>query len=300
MITEKQNNIKNLQRLAAQRQLYATAKKIFAFHIIISAPVVIAFSLVVMIIPSANVYASLWGALVALADFVILTPMVKQLRGNGAKVQEVFDCDVLDIPWNELKAGEKPSHELIKEQSDKYAKWAKTMPPLTDWYSPSVSELPLKVGRIVCQRSNCWWDAKQRRYYAATIILSVSTVFVVVFLVALIGDFTLKNFLLNVLFPLLPLLILGARQFRDNQDTANRLDTLKSHADRIWKKALDGSSESDLLNESRNLQDEIYDNRRNKPLIFDTIFRRLRPSLQTQMNFGSDELVSEAKAKLAQ
>jgi hypothetical protein len=36
---------------------------------------------------------------------------------------------------------------------------------LKDWYPVSVGQLPIHEARLICQRSNIWWDAKQKLRY---------------------------------------------------------------------------------------------------------------------------------------
>ena len=162
-----QNTERQLQRLGAQRQLYGTAKKVFIAQLILGGPVAVVTALLVGIFPKLRGYTALWGILVVLSDIVWFTPWQKRLRDAAARVQESFDCDVLSLPWNCLKAGNRPDPELVKERSEKYKKWAAKLPPLTNWYSSAIGDLPLHIGRLACQRSNCWWDSKQRRRYAA-------------------------------------------------------------------------------------------------------------------------------------
>ena len=170
MITIEQNTAKQLQRLGAQRQLYAAAKKVFGVQVALSGPGAVAVALLVIAYPACKGYAALWGIIVALCDLLWLTPWQKRLRDVAARVQEAFDCDVLALPWNDVKAGTRPDPELIKAQSDKYQVWAAKMPPLSNWYASAVGDLPLHIGRLACQRSNCWWDSQQRRRYAVWVI----------------------------------------------------------------------------------------------------------------------------------
>lgn len=285
-------------RLAAQRQLYATAKAIFGAQLIISGPFAVASAFWGLSCPEARGYIALWGLLVVLGDLFWLTPLQKRLRETAAKVQEAFDCDVLSLPWNELKAGKRPDPELVKEQSERYERWADKMPTLKNWYSAEVDDLPLHVGRIACQRSNCWWDSKQRRRYAATVIGAVVLIFVVVLWLALGQGFTLEDFLLKVVFPLAPALLLGIRQFTEQMEAATRLDKLKEHAERLWNEALGGKSEKAMTNAARGLQDEIFESRKRSPLVFDIVFKRLRSGYEVQMNQGVAELAAEAKQRL--
>jgi flagellar basal body-associated protein FliL len=298
MITTEQNTERQLQRLGAQRQLYATAKNILGWQIILGCPVAVISTILVVIDPSLKGLAAGWGMLVMFADIFWMTPWQKHLRDSAARIQEAFDCDVLDLPWNELKAGKRPDPELIKEQSDKYMKWGARMPPITNWYAPVVGDLPIHIGRVACQRTNCWWDAKQRRRYAACVIGIVVLIFVLVLGMALVTGFTIENFLIKVVAPLAPAFTLGIRQYREQTEAAARLDRLKEHSDSLWKDALSGKSKTALSTKSRNLQDEILENRRKSPPVFDFIFKRLRPKYEQQMNYGSEELVEQAKLKL--
>jgi hypothetical protein len=297
-IPSEQNTERQLQRLAAQRQLYATAKTVFGWQITISGPIPVLFATAALIYPQLKPFAALWGIIVVLSDVLWLTPWTKRLRIKAAQVQELFDCDVLGLPWDELKSGKPPDPELIKEQSDKYKTWAHKMPPLSNWYDLEVGQLPLHVGRIACQRANCWWDANQRRRYANTVIAAVGSIFVIILFLSLEEGFTISDFILKVAAPLAPAMLLGIRQYTEQTEAASRLDTLKAHAERLWNDALGGQDPSETSSKSRSLQSEIFDNRKRSPLIFDAIFKRLRNDYESQMNHGTAELVAEARARL--
>lgn len=298
MIGIAQNSDKQLHRLAAQRQLYATAKHVFAWQVVIGGPVAIVGAVFVFLRPEFKVHVASWGVLVALCDLFWLTPWQKSLRREAARIQEAFDCDVLELRWNDLKAGKHPDPELVKAQSMRYEKWANTMPTIKDWYSARVDELPLHLGRIVCQRANCRWDSTQRRHYASWLVGIASLIFVIVCGLALSGGASLEALLLKGILPLAPALLIALRQSSEQREAADRLDKLKDHCGTIWKAALSGKSNSALTDMSRNLQDEILENRRKAPPVLDFIFRRLRNEYEAGMNHAADHYVSEAKTAL--
>ena len=299
MITEKQNEKQQLQYLAAQRQLYSTAKYIFSWYLILGGLLPVILAVAAVFYSSFKVYAVSWGVLITLADIFLLTPWQKSLKDSAAKIQEMFDCDVLELSWNDLKAGKRPDPELIKEQSEKYEKKPLKNAPLENWYDhPNVDDLPIHIARIACQRTNCWWDAKQRRSYALYVILAVILIFIVVFGMSLKDGFSMEDFVLKVLAPLLPVFLLGIHQYHEQIESANRLDKLKDYSELLWKDAISKKSKIELTANSRNLQDEILEHRRKSPPIFDFIFRRLRGSYNEEMNFGLDGFIKEAKGKL--
>jgi hypothetical protein len=296
MITVEQNKDRQLQRLAAQRKLYSTAKRIFGWQLFLSGLLTVIFAFFVVFDPSLKVLAVSWGILITLIDIFWLTPWQNRLKDSAARIQELFDCDVLELSWNDLKAGKRPDPELIKEQSEEYAKKPLKNAPLENWYDhPEIDDLPIYVGRIACQRTNCWWDAKQRRSYATYVILIVTLIFIIVFGLSTKYGFSMENFILKVLVPLSPVLLLGIRQYREQTDSANRLDKLKDYSESLWKDALSKKSKLELTTKSRNLQDELLEHRRKSPPIFDFIFKRLRNSYNDKMNFGLDELIRAAK-----
>lgn len=299
MIGTTQNTEKQLLRLAAQRQLYATAKKIFGWEVFIGGPVAVAGAVLVLIFPESKVYVASWGVLVTLSVLFWLAPWQKKLRNAAASIQEEFDCDVLELPWNDLKAGKHPDRELVRGQSAKYAKWADQMPTLRDWYPPTVDELPLHIGRIVCQRANCYWDSTQRRNYASWILGIVAFLFLVIGIFALSGGASLEAFLLKGALPFSPALVIGLKQFTEQREAADRLDKLKDHCGTIWSAALSGKAQSSLTDMSRNLQDEIFENRRKAPPVLDFIFKRLRNNYEADMNHAAADYVSEAKNVLS-
>lgn len=297
-IPERQNAPLALRWLGAQRRLYAVAKILLGLQLILSGPLSVFVALVVMRWPDAKALATFWGLLVVAADLAWLTPWQRRLRDMAARTQELFDCDVLELPWNPIKTGTRPDPETAIEYAAKYQRDAPHMPTLLNWYPPAVGCVPLHSARVICQRSNCRWDAKQRRMYAGIVLGVVIVVVVFVFVVGLSREATLPNFLLGLLAPLIPMLVLGYRICLEQLEAAKRLDSIKQHIELLWHDLLEGTSESEVAARSRVLQDEIYESRRKSPPVFDAIFKFMRPSLEVQMTLSADELVAEVRQKL--
>jgi hypothetical protein len=248
--------------------------------------------------PLIKVYVALWGIGLWLIDILFLSKYQKELKEKAAIIQERFDCEVLSLPWNPLKANNSIDHELIKEYSDKYNNSKLPMPSIRDWYPTSVQHLPLALGRLVCQRANCWWDSSQRRRYAKLLAITLLVVVLGMFTVGLLANLILENFILIIGIPLMPAITLVTRQFNEHREAADRLDKLKIYTDKLWQDAVAGLDEDILLTRSRTLQDEIFDGRKRNAPIFDWMFRHLRRDYESQMNHGSEELVEEARSKL--
>lgn len=262
---------------------------------ILSGPVAICATLLGIAHPEIKGYVALWGLGVLFFDMVIFTPWQKNLLDSGAKVQELFDCSVLDLPWNEIKTGKKPGPELIHERAAKFGSDTNKITALKNWYPVGVQNVPVQWGSIICQRTNVWWDSKLRRRYAATIfgILIIVTI-------SLIGygihkHINLLEFIAYIVAPMASAYVLGYRQITEHHNAADRLDKLKDHAEKLWAEAIGGEGIATIQTKARLLQDEIYDGRKRNPPIFDFIFRLLRNENEMLMNKGAEALIAQVR-----
>lgn len=294
-----QNDDRQLERLAAQRRLYSDAKGIQIWHTIVSVPVVVVWSFAVLVRPEWKVYAALWGIGLTFLDMFVLSLWQNRIKNTAAKIQELFDCDVLDLPWHNLKLGRRPDAETIMAAANRYRKENPQFVGLRDWYPVDAGTLPLHIGRVICQRANCWWDAQLRRRYSIFLLVGVGAVSALVLFFSAYGEFTLERFILTGLVPLMPVLTLGLRRFRDQREAADRADRLKEAAEDLWTLALvKTSTEEQITYGSRQLQDEIYEHRRRSPVHSNWLYNRMKQTHEEQMNKGAKVLVDEAVAKL--
>ena len=281
--------------LAAQRELYSSAKRVIGFQMILAGPVAVMATLFGLIYPQLKDYAALLGVTILVLDMVLLNPRQKKLRGQGASVQEAFDTKVLDIEWNDLKVGKRPEPELIQEYALALGKDAQKAEKLKDWYPVAVQQLPVHWGRIVCQRANIWWDSTLRRRYANTLLTCLILLAIALVWVAFSLGLSFTDFVIKMAIPMAALYKLGVTQFVEHRDAAERLDKLRDHAEKLWAEAISGANLEALKVKSRNLQDEIFDGRKKNPPVFDFIFWMFRDKNQLQMNKGAEVLIQEAK-----
>jgi hypothetical protein len=293
-IPQEQNTPHQLERLAAQRQLYSDAKNIQNINIILSIPSVIIWSILIAFFPSLQIYAALWGLSVTLLEQAIFSHSQKNLQEKAAKIQQLFDCDIFELDWSQLCSGSRPEPELIVSSSAKYRKKDPNYSNLKDCYPVSVGKLPIHEARLICQRSNIWWDAKQKLRYCKLILFGLIAITIIVFLVGLVGGLTLEKFVLAIVIPLLPAFIFTIRQYIENKQAATRLDNLRENSENIWQQVINRRiTPQELERESYILQNQIYDNRRLSPLIFDWLYYRLKKQNEVEMNKGAETLIKE-------
>ncbi len=293
-IPQAQNTQRSLDLLAAQRQLYSDAKGLQMVSVIMSVPVVIAWSILVAIFPPLVVYAALWGIVATLLELLFFSRLQKSNQEKAAKIQQIFDCEVLQFNWASLNCGVRIEPETIVDASNRYKRKKQNLTKLQNWYPTSVGQLPIYQARIICQRSNVWWDAQLRRRYSKWIVFVLFILTVIVLLIGLIRGLTLEKFLLAVLAPLTPAFVFGLRQYTEHNEAAVRLDRLRENAEVLVQEIINGRyTPQDLERESYSLQTQIFDNRRRSPLILDWLYSRLRSKDEEKMNKGAESLVQE-------
>jgi len=295
-IPQEQNTIRKLELLAAQRQLYSKAKNLQMISTIIVVPAVILWSILVAVFPYLAVYAALWGIFVTFLDILVFSRLQKLTQETAANIQQIFDCEVLQLNWERLNCGTRVEPELIFDAASQYKHKNSSYTALQNWYPISIGQLPIEQARIICQRSNIWWDSKLRRRYAKLVINILIILTIIVITISLIGGMTLEKFLLAVLAPLAPAYVLALRQYTENNEAAARLSRLKDVAENLIQEvAQKRLTLQDLERESYSLQSQIYDNRRYSPLIFDWIYSWLRREGEEQMNKGAEALIQELR-----
>jgi hypothetical protein len=103
---------------------------------------------------------------------------------------------------------------------------------IKDWYSPRVGELPLAIARILCQRTNCWWDSKLRQRYSSFLRLGGIIVFGTIIIIGYISNLSLIEITL-IASGLIPFFQFCIKHCIENLEAARRLDELVIYSRRL-------------------------------------------------------------------
>ena len=203
-----------LKRLAAQRQLYSDAKVIQGIETGLSmfTPLILAALVALCLVSPAC--AAICGIILTCLSILWWSPRRQSLQKRAAKIQELFDCSVLEMNLRELTVGAQLELETVANYASKYERKGRDFASLENWYPNDVGKLPLWLGRVVCQRANCWWDAQLRRRYAICVIVGVLVVLFVVAFLGLMRGFTAERTILAIVNPLMPTLVVGIKQYK--------------------------------------------------------------------------------------
>lgn len=293
-IPKNQNTQKQLERLAAQRELYSSAKKWHMAQIITTVLLPVVLATISIYHNELAIASAIFGVSAFVFDISIMEIEIERKKKKAAKIQELFDCDVLKIPKSPLKTVDDITVEEVLSHYKAHIKIETNVEKIRDWYSPLVGKLSLKTARILCQRTNCWWDSKLRQRYSSFLRYTAIIVFGIIMLLGYFANLTLIEFTL-IVSALVPFFQFSIKQAKDNREAALRLNDLVSYSIQIWNEALKNScDEKTMIINSRRLQDEIFEHRSKSPLILDIYYRLFRDEDEDLMNRTSEILVEEA------
>ncbi len=301
---ELQNIQENIGRLRAQKALYSSAKAWGGFQLVLTVFVVMLISISVLMINkgwfvsyfglSKGDYSwvlSAYGFVIIFFDALVITPVIDRRKVTAARIQQSFDSNVLGLSWNKLFYGVEPNYELIIEWSKKFKG---DEVKLLNWYAIRTRELPIDIRRIVCQKTNCWWDANIRGRYNKYLYCLGSMMIVVLLTSSLIMDLSMQGIFLNVLAPIAPFCLFAIKTINLNKQAVSRLEKIIADVDTQWASIASQSySDECLRGLSNSIQYCIFLNRKESPLIFDFFYNRSRDDNDDTMNRSADEYVSE-------
>ena len=293
-ISDLQNQQSNLQRLAAQRYLYSRAKRILALQVSLAIIAPVAGAAAIALCPEIRPWVALIGIVVPLLDVALLDPWQACLRRAATIIQEDLDCNMLDLPWNDVLSGPRPAAEDVHEAAEKNKRTPDA--PLVNWYPVATHSLPMYQARIISQRTNCWWGSKLRRQYRVGILIVLCLVCTLVVLLAMLAEWSMQTLVLAIAAPLSPAVMWGLREQWRLRDAATALDRLRELCESLWNNVASGvSTDVVATSRARQLQDAILLGRQAHPLVFDWIYLLKRQDYEKQMNIGAEEMVARLK-----
>jgi hypothetical protein len=298
IIVETENQKRNLEKLAAQRELYSRAKTTFGWQIFLAVPVTLALALANLYLErelDVNIEWAVAGyaVLLLMMDSLFLNKVIASRKEKAAKIQELFDCEVLRIKWNKYLISEKPDHEDIVKYYNLRIKRTKKG-QFENWYAEGIQKIETNVAKLICQRSNILYDFALREKFLIWIVSIGVLVLIALSALALVKDLSFRSYVINALTPFLPVFALALKLHHENRQSIQNLLSAKATIQQVWSEVLEspGKDEVDEL-AIRGIQDRIYFNRKDNALIPDFIYNSLRKNLEEQMYFSVDELILE-------
>lgn len=297
-IIEKENLSVNIERLAAQREMYSLGKTYFNLQLIFNVLITVLLLVVGLLLNhfceiKIDWIRTFYAFTILLIDNLVITSLINQLRQKASSVQEVFDCDVLNIDWNKILVGDKPHNEEVNKFYKKHLNRVKDLSNLKNWYAISIGEIKNNAAKLICQRSNFYYDFALRNYFIRWVIGIAVTLLIIIVFSSCLNDVSTRTLFISGLFPYLPILSMALRLYNEHMTSIKNLESLKSTINSAWSNLL----KKEVVSEQtiRQIQDKIFLNRKSNPLIPDKMYNKLRSNLEEQMYYSVNLLVEEYK-----
>ncbi|WP_292035559.1 MULTISPECIES: S-4TM family putative pore-forming effector [unclassified Brevundimonas] len=296
-IPERQNQEPQLRLLRARKRILDDASLWLVVQFSLTVVMPMGLTITGIFAQSIRPWAAAAALAVTLLDVLILDRTQRHRIRLSAKIAEKFDEAVLQVPWNKLVAGKSAPYPDIASAERRWARWGGKDDKLRDWYPVAAGRPPHHLGRIICQRTNLWYDGELRRHYGRWLIgIGVGLPMILLAIAGYVG-LTIDSFVTTVLAPAAPILIWSAREYFRQKDAADAQETLRGEAESLWEDAKKGRcSEADCLLQARELQNAIYLRRASTGLIFPGVYKHRRKAMEVAMNDAAEGYVAEWEA----
>jgi len=292
-IVQRQNRPDNIRLLAAQRHMYSRAKLVHNIYAGAGLTLEFIAPWVILWAPDAKVTLDIVGA-VAILLSILLGRIVGDMVKQAATVQEQFDVDVFDLPWNRTLVGNKITPELIHAAD---AAFTGDRRKLENWYA-NTDNLPRPLDVLVCQRSGLVWDRRLRRSYAA--LFNAVTVGYLAFgiVIGVVTHQMLSGYIAALFIPSVPALLEGVRIVKEHSEIATEEERISDDVLDLWERGLDDPTAA-TIDECRRLQDCTYIKRSRGPLVPDRWYWLFQERHEKDMRATVAELKAKAQRKRA-
>lgn len=275
-----QNMERNLRRQMAKDHYYTVAKRWHLAGTVLAIIFALISPLVLLYKPDLG---PLLGALAGLWIFMsrlLLEPVRQKFQSKGATAQELFDCDVLGLPWNDSLTRQ-PSEEEIRMASRGMRK-PKMVEKYKDWYPTGVAiSWPRSV--ITCQRSNAVWARRQHHTYGIFLIVAAAIWATIGIVIAILHVASLAEYLTTIALPSLPALLDATELAKKHLQAAAKRQVLEDETNRLFN--VNSTEEGPL----RGVQDQLFNLRRDAPIVAGWFYWLVSKSYEVDMKYAAEQ-----------
>ncbi|MBU2878743.1 MULTISPECIES: S-4TM family putative pore-forming effector [Aliiglaciecola] len=303
-INSRQNHESSINMIAAFRQKYSDVKQLSFIQMLMSVWVPIVLALLALALKNqlivgflgipqldVTIYVSFYCIVIALADLFLFNNFIETGKELAAKIQELFDTNVLGLSWNKTLAGPKPDGEVIYNlQKAFYKVKSNKREHLSNWYNPKVANISHNKGALLCQRMNLYWDKSLRETVNQRVFISLLCWCVFIMIIALNQDFSLRTLLLTVICPLLPILSYSVKLISDNRKSISTLTRLKELLESAWA---DAANQALTIERLREVQNEIYQHRKTNRPISDRFYWRRKDDFEGDAEYSIEQMITD-------
>ena len=227
-IGETQDAERNLRRQEAKDHFYTAGNRFHFWGATVAIVLALASPFVLIYKPDLGPLLGALAGIWIFASRLVFEPLKAGYQARGAAAQELFDCDVLGLAWNDALVKE-PSEEEIRIASKGY-KEPDALKRHCGWYPTEVDmEWPNSVA--ACQRSNAVWARRQHHAYARFLMGMASVWVVFGIVISLVHHATLADYLTTIALPSLPAVLDSIELSKKHSTASSQRQHLEEETD---------------------------------------------------------------------
>ncbi len=174
-----------------------------------------------------------------------------------------------------------------------HSKYKNDSTRLYNWYEPEIGTVPENVGKLICQRTNCTYDRDIKKRFRVWVIAFAMIAVILIVIPSFFFDWTVSKVFLTLVCPVVPVFQWMTKNITKVNQSVETLERLNAEIGNKWEQVKDGNSIDEC--DFRQIQDGIYLNRKQNPLIPNFIYNSLWNALENQTRYTVGQLVEEYK-----
>lgn len=281
-IFTRQNEPQNIDRLAAQKQLYIEAKKAFIFMVFLAVPLTVTLAFVkigfALFGIDITAFVNVYSVGVVISELLLVNVVINGYKTDAAKIQEQFDCNVYQLDWHRIVVGKKPKQETINKYAAKLKKSGADLNKLYDWYPTELAAKDHLTAVLLCQKTNLNYDQAIRNYFKKLVYKISLAVFLLLVISALFFNYSFWDFVVKLFMSCLPVFAVGIKIILDQNKAIETASILAESIESILE------NNQIQVQDIRSVQDKLFANRKESGLIPEKLYDKIRQRLEDEMH----------------
>lgn len=188
---------------------------------------------------------------------VLVKSYEEDAQRHAVTIHELFDDEVLNLPWPDSLAGRKPAQEDIVKAAKRVGRDLELRARIDAGWFPPTPGVPPPVDALICQRASAVWGRRQHKLYSRLVLWVLGIAVIGVVGVGLALEMKLSTWLIVFVLPGLPALLDGTELSRAHADRSARKQELEASIDAAWDKELKHPGSLVTLR-CREIQDAVF------------------------------------------
>jgi SMODS-associating 4TM effector domain len=287
-IRERQDQPPHLGRLLAYSYLYIVAQRWHRAGALGTILLATAAPIISLLVPSTSDILAALSAGWLVAGRTVLSWLEDHQKLQAARIQELYDTRLFQLPWNTALAGREPAPEDVAAA----AAHMRDTSPYLDWYSIDLGNTPWPGDVLLCQRMSMIWGRRDHRAYGTTILIVGITWFLLGLAIALARDLSLAEYLIKIFLPSSPALLDCTELARSHWRHAAQRENAEKDIQDVWD-AHRGDPAAINPGACRNIQDTAFLLRSHGSRVPNFFYKLRRLATQAAMAAGAAAMRSK-------